>query len=766
MDKKILRVLIVDDSPDDAELAATALRKSSYMLKTQRVQDLSAMQAALEKSVWDVVVCELTLAQFGAPMALDLMKRLSQTAPLIVFTHTVKEADVQKIMRAGAVDIIRKDEPFRLGPVVERELRVAGERAQWQIVAKQLNELESKHRAVVESAREAIGYCQDGMHIDANPTYLELFGYTKGDLEGVPLMNLIDKNDQQRFKEYLRKNSSDPQEFLAVKKDGGRLHIELLASQITLNNESCTQIVVTDVSKRKAAESRLQYLNQHDPLTGLYNRHYFLQALNDAVDKARKTGATSGVIYLDLNQIKAVNEEFGHAAGDRMLLKVARVFRDKLGDQVLLARFGGDEFAVLLNNVSDMQLKATAENLYVTLKDSSFTESGKTFTFHCNFGTVHVGKNTPDAQKLLSDVYHAAQRGQTSVPPPKAAPAPAAAAPAPIPMPASTLIAAPAPAPPPPPPPSLITSAPLMPTGMADIAPLNPVATPIASTADVPKIEPRRPAPKLTAVSGEWPTRLKEALEKNAFELMYQPIVNLHGEPAELFEVLVRLPGADGKIFTAGEFMPTAESAGLGPAIDRWVTQRAIEALRDLHREDRRATFFVNLCPASFRDPELIILTQKQMFAAGFKPKYLCFEADEEAILAAPAEARTFMQAVKKLGCAFTVDNFGNNMSNLNQLKDLPIDCLKIAGAHIRDLGEDHVAQTSLKALIHIAKAMEKKVIAKSVERAEDLAILWNLGVDYVQGHYFQEAGSHLSYDFGTEATLSSEVAAPNWTGR
>ncbi len=723
-DKKILRLLIVDDSPDDAEIASGALRKSSYMLKTQRVQDLTSMQAALEKSTWDVVLCEITLAHFGAPMALDLLKRIHQNIPLIVFTRIVKETDVAKLMRAGALDVVQKEEAFRLGPVVERELRVADERRELQLMAQKLNELEGKHRAVVDSAREAIGYCQDGMHIDANPTYLELFGYSKTELEGLPVMNLLDKSDQQRFKEYLRKGNKEPQEFLAIKNDGGRMHIELVAAPVTLNNEACTQIVVADISKRKAAESRLQYLNQHDPLTGLYNRSHFMQALNETIDKARKGGPASGLIYLDLNQIKAVNEEFGHAAGDRMLLKVARVFRDKLGDQTLLARFGGDEFAVLLHNVSDMQLKASAENLYVSLKDNAFAEGGKTFSFQCNFGTIMIGKETPNAQKLLSDVYHAAQPTRGNTPTPiAAAPTPTAAAPAPT-----------------------VTSP----------------AVPLPKV-EKPKAEPRRPAAKVGA-AGEWPARLQAALDKNAFELVYQPIVNLHGEPAEYYEVLVRLIGDDGKSIAAGEFMPAAEQADLGTAIDRWVVRRAIEALRELHREDRRATFFINLCPASFREPDLIVQIQKQLWAINIKPEYVSFEADEEAILAAPAEARAFLQAIKKLGCRFTVDNFGNNMSTLNQLRELPIDCLKIAGSQIRDLASDNVAQASLKALIQVAKALDKQVIAKSVERAEDLAILWNLGVDYVQGHYFQEADTRLAYDFGGETTLSSEISPPQWT--
>jgi diguanylate cyclase (GGDEF)-like protein/PAS domain S-box-containing protein len=561
------------------------------------------------------------------------------------------------------------------------------------------------------------------MHIDANPTYLELFGYPKGELAGVPVMNLIDKSDQPRFKEHLRKGGKDAQEFLALKKDGSRIHVELSAAPVTLNNEACIQIVAADISKRKAAESRLQYLNQHDPLTGLYNRQHFVQMLGTRLEDLRKGGATSGVIYIDLNQIKGVNDEFGHAAGDRMLLKIARLFRDKLGDDALLARFGGDEFAILLNKIDEVQLKTLAADLSTALSDTSFSESGKTFTFQCQYGTAMVGKDTPNAQKLLSDVYHAAQAGQAKSSAPH-----------------FTHTAS---APPPPPPPSTVA------------APAPPAATPAAAAR-----VPARPV-----ATGDWSARIQTALDKNGFELVYQPMVNLHGEPAEYFEVLVRMVD-NGKSIPAGQFLPAAEKAGMGPAIDRWVMRHSIESLAELHRQDRRATFFVNLCPASFREPDLIVQTQKQLFSSGMKAKYLSFEADEDALLASPAEARNFLQAVKKLGCRFTVDNFGNNMSNLNQLRDLPIDFLKIAGQHIHNLSGDAVSQASLKALIQVAKALEKQIIAKSVERAEDLAVLWNLGVDYVQGHYFQEADSGLSYDFGTESTLSSDTGSPQWASR
>ena len=407
MEKKILRLLIVDDSPDDAELAVATLRKAGYMLKNQRVQDLASMQAALDKGTWDVVLSEYTLPHFGAQLALDLVKRTGLDVPFIIVTRNIRDHDLVKIMHNGAHDVVMKDQSARLAPAVQRELRVAEERRQLRQVSQSLNEMESKNRAIIEGSREAICYSQEGMHIDVNKAYLELFGYEDfSELEGVPMLNLIDKTDHPRFKEFLRKASSQtpsaPQEFLAVKKDGSHLHAELAISPIVLNGENCMQFVVVDISKRKAVENRLQYLNQHDPLTGLYNRHHFTQELTKTLDQLRKEGGQSALLYLDLNELKDINDSLGHAAGDRLLLKIARMFREKLGESTTLARFSGDEFTALLHGMSETEIKEAVAGLLASLKETTFSENGKTFRCDGTVGVVVLDKDTESAQTALS----------------------------------------------------------------------------------------------------------------------------------------------------------------------------------------------------------------------------------------------------------------------------------------------------------------------------------------------------------------------------
>lgn len=706
MEKKILRVLIIDDSPDDAELAVAALRREGYILKTQRVQDFAATQAALENGKWDLALCEIDLPHIGAGLALDLFKRAGQNIPFIVLARSIPEAETVKIMRSGAHDVILKEQLARLVPAVERERRAAQERDAHRLTVQALKEVETKHRAMIEGSREAIGYSQDGMHVGANKAYLDMFGYRNmSELEGVPVMNLFEKSEHPRFKEFVRKSTGDDGsqalEFVALKNDGSHIHVEVAVSPVIIDGEQCTQIVVTDVSKRKAVEIKLKYLSQHDPLTSLFNRHHFIQELDKALVRAKQGATLSGLIYIDLDGLKSINETFGHAAGDRLLIKMARLFRETLGEDTLLSRFGSDEFVALTRDKDEKSLKRKAEALQKVLKDTTFNEGGKSFKCRCQLGLALVDQNSGAGQNVLAAARRASE------------------------------------------PPGSRKSQ----------------ATDVESASDAPE-EMDAPIEK---TEPDWEERLSTALDKGSFQLIYQPIMNLHGEAAEYFEVLVRMVGENDDLISAGKFMPAVEKTGKGVEIDRWVVRQAVNALAELHREGRYATFFINVCATAFSDTELIPLIQRLSHEARLDPKYLVFESDEATISANSASAKKFASAAAEIGCRFAVDNFGVGSGGMDHLRDLPYEFIKIEGSLIRNLATDSVSMTSLKAIVDVARAMNKKTIAKSVEAADNLAVLWNLQVDYVQGHYFQPGDVDDSYEITDETTFASDSTVPRW---
>lgn len=715
----------MDDSPDEAELALTALRKGGYMLKPQRVNDLAGLQAAIDKGGWDAVITERTLPHFGANVVVDAMKQAHPDAPVLVLTRSIPDAEIGAIMRAGARDVVLKNQMARLLPALERELAVAQERAEHRAAVRSLKEIQNKHRAVVESAREAVCYSHDGMHIDANKAYLDMFEYeSMAELEGIPVMNLFDKSEHARFKQYIRKvgdQPGTPQEFVAIRKNGARFSAEISVSSVTINGEACTQILVADVSKRKAVETKLQYLNQHDPMTGLYNRQHFLHEIEQAIAQSKRDGNVHGVLHIDFHDLRQVTKTLGHSAADRFLLDATRKAREIFGSHAIIARYGDHEFAAHLPNVSSVKLKEHVASAEKTFREGPLSESGIPIKCDCRVTSALIDRRTENAQALMAGLNESAtaetSAAKTAVP---ATAAPSAKAPEPE-------------------------------------KPKAPAAPGTSAKPAAPAKQPVKPG------QVGWPERIALALERESFRLIYQPIVNLHGDVAESFEVLVRLVDDNGKLIPAGAFMPHAEKSGQTIAIDRWVVRQSIRALSELHRQQRKVRFFVNLSASALKDVELVVTAQHALHETGLKGKYVTFEIDEAAVAAHGDAAMAFMRAAGKIGCSFCIDNFGRALAVTNRLREASIQYLKLDGALVQNLTSDAIAQASLRAVCEVAKALEKKTIAKSVESAEALSVLWNLGIDYVQGNYFQEADADLSYDFGGETTIASETNSPNW---
>ncbi len=666
------------------------------------------MRAALDKARWDFVLCEYTLPHFGALLALDALKHLRGQPPLIVLTKKISSEDIARVMRAGARDVILKGEPARLAPAIERELTVAQERDDYKKTNELLKEVETKHQAMIDGSREAICYSHDGMHVDANRAYLNLFGYHGlEELAGVPVLNLIEKNDHGRFKDYLRKtarnrqNEDEPPEFDATKKDGSKLRIEVSMSLINIGGETCTQIVVDDISRRSTQRAKSSADSQHDALTGAYNRDFFLQALAKAIEQAKSGSKSSALLYIELNGLKDINETLGELTGDRLLRWIGQLFRDKLKDNAILARFGGDEFAVLLKETTQRDAQRIADSLKMSIEDASVSVANQADAADCTLGLIVIDKTAGSVEKILSLAYGACEQAKKRK------------------------------------------------------------KVPLAAGEDKSNVvAPDDSEPPRLAT---WRQRIQTALDHDTFQLVYQPVINLIGDPSEYYEVLIRLPGDNDELISAGEFMPVAEQSGQISAIDQWVLQHALRGLAGLHNEGQKATFFVNLSARASQNEALIPLIQQALKEGGLAANHLVLETDESTVDSDPRGTAEFMQALAKLGCRISLDNFGARLASLGQLRDLPIEFLKIDGRLVHDAANDNIKQIALKTIVQIAKLLNKRTIGKNVEDEETLSLLYSYELDYLQGNYFQHADITPDFSFEGETTLSSETDTPGW---
>lgn len=233
-----------------------------------------------------------------------------------------------------------------------------------------------------------------------------------------------------------------------------------------------------------------------------------------------------------------------------------------------------------------------------------------------------------------------------------------------------------------------------------------------------------------------WAARVREMLEEDRFQLVYQPIADVCTGAVKDYEVLVRMVCDDGDVILPGGFMPAAERFGLIHAVDRWIVARAINQLLRLREQNMEVCFSINLSAKAFEDHTLLPMIQTQLADTGLDPNWLTFEITETAAIANLGAAERFIGELKHIGCQFALDDFGSGFSSFSYLKHLPVDKLKIDGSFVQNMANAEVDQAMVQSMNQVAHALGKSTIAEYVESEAILQLLQQYGVDYAQGNY------------------------------
>jgi EAL domain-containing protein (putative c-di-GMP-specific phosphodiesterase class I) len=227
-------------------------------------------------------------------------------------------------------------------------------------------------------------------------------------------------------------------------------------------------------------------------------------------------------------------------------------------------------------------------------------------------------------------------------------------------------------------------------------------------------------------------TRLREALQKNEFELYCQPIVALVPDgQLSMAEVLVRLREEERALLPPGEFLPAFEHFGMMSQLDRWVVFHVVQRLA---RGSRIGRFTINVSAQSLQDAEFLPYVGAALRKYGVAPAALAFEIDEADLLARLDPVVRFAAAAKTLGCGVLIDGFGRRAASFTQLKLLRADFLKVDGSVVRKLLGSDVARTKMNAIQRFAEALRIGIVAECVEEKNILAHLRALKVSHAQG--------------------------------
>ncbi len=253
-----------------------------------------------------------------------------------------------------------------------------------------------------------------------------------------------------------------------------------------------------------------------------------------------------------------------------------------------------------------------------------------------------------------------------------------------------------------------------------------------------------------------WASRVRDSFENDKFKLAFQPIVSIASGEIHDYEVLLRMRLDDGDSILPGGFMPAADRFGLINQVDRWVVDKAVTKLAELHQDNTSVRFAINLSARAFEDKDLLPMIHSILGDTGLNPAALTFEITETATISNLSEATRFIYKLKDMGCMFALDDFGTGFSSFAYLKHLPVDKLKIDGSFVKNMASSSVDQAMVQSMNQIAHALGKLTIAEFVENNATLRMLKEYGVDYAQGNYLSKPQTdiHIARP-GQESTIS-----------
>lgn len=428
-----------------------------------------------------------------------------------------------------------------------------------------------------------------------------------------------------------------------------------------------------DITDQHLATARIEHLALHDPLTDLPNRH----ALHRRIEDTTAHHAVGALLFLDIDHFKYINDNFGHRAGDQLIIGVGGVLRDVMRDlKGELYRLGGDEFALHLPDVLRRQAVEVAETVLGAVRQYRFCVNDRNVVSSL---TVSIG--------IALYPFHGNEL------------------------------------------PRLLASADIALYQAKDLGRNRCML-----------FDQEADSLRSTHKRVHWARKLRDALDEDRVELFAQPVMRLKDRKPVSHEVLVRIRDEEGRHIVPAHFVELAESLGMIQEIDMRVVEKLLQFMQDHNLQGRKLRYFVNLSRASISDSRWIERFLKVLKASAVDPGQLVFEITENAAMSEVDTTLRFVRCLKDMGCRFALDHFGAGFNSFYFLKRFQVDYLKIDGSFIRDLGRDEGCRIFVRALNQVARDLRKQVIAEQVETQDALNILIRMGTQYGQGNLFRPA--------------------------
>ena len=690
-EEKLIRLLIVDEGLHKAEQITSALRAAGVQVRAEFAEDSDDMSEILQNKTIDLVLFSIDLPEFSLKQAHHLVGKCGRHVAIIATTENLTPEITVKSIQQGAQDVVSSKSFDHLILVTKRE---AYSLSLWRKARRtelELHESEKRCQSLLANSRDAVAYVHEGMHIYANAVYMELFGKSDiEELEGTPIMDMVDPGQQDKLKSFLRalsknENDSNELELKIIPDEGEAIEATLEFSRASYDSEPCTQILIRAAADTSELEEQINYLHQHDIVSGLLNRQNFMDKLKSSITLAMNGVHQSAVVYFAIDEFQSVRDKIGIAGCDILIGDIAKVLEKNAAEKQIIARFGAYSYACL-SIIKDKTLSEKfAEDIVSKVEAHVFEIGDQSISATCSASVCFIDQNSPDngneimsrAEKTCDEVQNAG--GNSS----------------------STFI-----------------------PKLGDMT----IQEEVGAAADLIKI----------------------ALNNNRITGVYQPIVSIKAVGGERYFSSLELNEEDGSPIEHKINQVFPDRTGTAKTLDRWMILHAIKKIADTNKKSRKVEFFIPLSVDSVLDSNLAGWIAESLGKSSVTGEQLVFMINEDHAVNHLKAAKALFEGLKKIKCQFALDNFGTGLNPFQLMKHIQADYIRVNIAYMEDLSQNPENQESIRELASQASSMNIRSITPAVEDAAILSVLWSLGVDFVQGNFLQAPQKLLNYDFSS----------------
>lgn len=695
-----VKILVVDDDITTRLLLRAALRKAGFEVSLAEGGRDALAQARSQQ--FDLVMLDVDMPDLsGFEVCATLRAELDPLLPILMVTGMDDVLSVERAFQMGATDFIAK--PIHWALIGHRVRYLLKSQAALQSLAG----AKARMAAILSAVPDLLFELDlDGRYISYHSSHTEFLAAPVHVLIGKTVAEVMPQEAARTCMEALQEANSHGASCgrqIELQLAHGTFWFELSVSKKAAQPGESTRFIVLsrDISERKMAEQKIQQLAFYDGLTGLSNRHAFMERLGRELKRARRKGSRFGVLFMDLDGFKRINDTLGHDAGDLALRHTAAALTEAVrsvdlisrdssaGTEIQIARLGGDEFTALILDIKQPEDAMLVANRILELMRRPFQVGQQQLRLTTSIGIALYPDDGDDEVALLKHADSAMYLAKDS--------------------------------------------------GRNQCKFYNAALTEIAI--------------RHMALERD----LQHALDRHEFELHFQPQIDAKTGQFVALEALIRWAHPSHGTLQPDDFIGVAEACGLIIPIGQWVLRTACAQAARWQRQGHPLRIAVNLSPVQFRDPTLAQLVQDCLTANNLSAGCLELEVTESALMSNMATTVATLTEFQQACVHIALDDFGTGYSSLSYLKRMPVGTLKIDQSFVQGLPGDKENMAMVRAILAMAQSLGLCTVAEGVETAEQADLLTALGCDLLQGYYFSKPVSAPDIDRILQMGLSSQ---------